>query len=247
MTATFPLRVAVNNALISTGLDGTYVRWRHEWRNRPFWTSKSLQENVGFSHREDVDEALKRVHALLRETVERFVPDGERILDIGSGTGLVARTLVDRWAVVGIDISSTLTEIARQTCPKADFIVGDILESHIGGDFALVYCIGVLGYVPPGQLRAYFQRVHFALADGGILFLQYPHAITWSSLLHPNLLYTKYSPRAVRRCAEEFFEIVEHRHSFYDDHAVETYDRNPFPRDSFVNGYLLIGRKRSAR
>ncbi len=73
LAATFPLRVTVNHALIATGLDGTYVRWWHKWRTRSFSTSKSLQENVGFSHREDVAEALKRVHVRLRETVERSV------------------------------------------------------------------------------------------------------------------------------------------------------------------------------
>jgi hypothetical protein len=88
------------------------------------------------------------------------------------------------------------------------------------------------------------RRVADLLNDDGLLFLQYPHAICRQDLWRPNLLYTKYSPRAVERTAEEFFETVEHRHSFYEDHPVETYDRDPFPRDSFVNGYLYLGRKR---
>ena len=244
LAATLPLRVALNNGLIAVGLDGAYVKWRHEWKSRPYARSKSLQENVGFSHRDDVDEALKRVHERLRQTIERFVPATGKILDIGSGTGLVARQLTDRWNVVGLDISASLTDVARQTCPSARFTVGDILDTDVGNDFHFAYSIGVLCYIPPGSLREYLRRVAMALAQDGVFFLQYPHAITWRDQLHPNLLYTKYSPRVVAQTASEFFEIIEHRHSFCDDHPVETYDRHPFKGDSFVNGYMLIGRKR---
>ncbi len=241
---TLPLRLLFNRLLIVLHLDSVYVRMLHEWKFRPFFRTRSLQENVGFSHRDDVDEALHKVHATLRATAEKHVPARGKILDIGSGTGLVTKQLTDQWQLVGIDISASLTDVAREVCPDATFLVGDILETDAGSDFNLAFCIGVLCYIPPSQLERYFRRIHGLLADDGIFFLQYPHAIARLDLWHPNLLYTKHSPRTVERTATRLFDKLAHGHSFFDGHPVDDYDRDPFPKDSFVNGYLYIGRKR---
>lgn len=242
-----PFEIAFNNTLIISGLDGAYVRWRSEWQSRPFSKKKSLQENVGFSHREDVDEALRRVHEKLRLVVETEIAKGSRILDVGAGTGLVARQLVDHWRVVGIDISPALTEAARATVPEAEFHVGDVTATRLEGDFAMAYSIGVVQYIPPSLLRQYLANIAGLLADRGVFFLQYPHPIHRTHLLHPNLLYTRYEPRFMEKLAGEFFDVMEHHHSFFFDKKVDRLDPDPYPKDSFVNGYLYIGRKRSGR
>jgi len=242
-----PFKIAMNNILIGLGLDKFYVRYSRQWERRRFSPTRTLQENVGFSHRDDVNQALHRVHAKLREICEKQVTTGGRILDIGSGTGLVTRQLTDRWKVVGIDLSPNLTEVARKVVPEADFYVGDILTLELTGGFSLAFSIGVLEYIPPAQLRAYFAKAAHLLTEDGILFVQYPHAISRLDLWHPNLLYSKYTPRVVQEAAAEFFETLEHHHSFHTDKIVEEIDDDPYPVDSFVNGYLYVGRKRTQK
>lgn len=241
-----PFSILLNQLLLLSRLDGAYVRLRHKWRNVGYSQSKSARENVGFSHRPDVDEALKRVHAKLRDVLMTHVRDGAPVLDIGSGTGLVAAQLVDRWNVVGYDISASLTEVARRTVPEAEFHVGDITEAHLEKRFALAYCIGVVQYIPPGSLRVFMRKVSELLEENGLLFLQYAHPVKRIQLLNPDLLYTHYRPSRMEQTTTEFFDVVSHHHSFHFDKKVEDLDPDPFPLDSFVNGYLLVARKRPA-
>jgi SAM-dependent methyltransferase len=59
--------------------------------------------------------------------VGRLAPrPGERILDLGTGTGLAARRVGAQGAVaVGIDLGAELIEAARRLAPAIDFRVGD--------------------------------------------------------------------------------------------------------------------------
>jgi len=60
-------------------------------------------------------------------TIARLDPRaGERLLDVGTGTGLAARRVAQRGAqVVGIDLGAALIETARRLAPAIDFRVGD--------------------------------------------------------------------------------------------------------------------------
>ena len=243
--ARLPFVIIFNHLVIMMGLDGAYVRWRHEWKARPYYANKSAQENVGFSHLETVEHALRRVHYKLREVAELRVPTGSRVLDVGSGTGLVARQLIDRWQVVGVDISPSLTEAARTIVPDAEFYVGDICDTDVGGPFAMAYSIGVIQYIPPGQLRRFFTRVASLLCDNGIIFVQYPHPVNRLQLWYPNLLETYYRPKVMERAASEFFDTVEHHHCFRFEKKVIDLDPAPYSGNLFVNGYLYIGTKRA--
>jgi SAM-dependent methyltransferase len=60
-------------------------------------------------------------------TIGRLAPrPGERILDIGTGTGLAARRVaLCGAAAVGVDLGAELIEAARRLAPTIDFRVGD--------------------------------------------------------------------------------------------------------------------------
>lgn len=60
-------------------------------------------------------------------TIARLDPKaGDRILDVGTGTGLAARRIALRGArVVGIDLGAALIETARRLAPGLEFRVGD--------------------------------------------------------------------------------------------------------------------------
>src|SRR5215212_2956745 len=55
------------------------------------------------------------------------VRDGQRVLDIGCGSGVFVRAAADRGAeVAGLDISDALLEIAREHVPDGDLRAGDM-------------------------------------------------------------------------------------------------------------------------
>ena len=79
----------------------------------------------------------------MRATIIDWLPldlRGARVLDAGCGTGALAFELVKRGAtVLGVDVSPTLVGLARERAPvstgpgAASFVVGDMLDSSLGG------------------------------------------------------------------------------------------------------------------
>src|SRR5262245_20768096 len=90
------------------------------------------------------------------------VSAGERVLDVGCGSGVVTRDIARRVGpggrVVGLDPSPALLTIARQLADEAG--LGDRVELHEGsvlklpfpdGSFDGVTCVTVLSHVPGGE------------------------------------------------------------------------------------------------
>jgi SAM-dependent methyltransferase len=63
------------------------------------------------------------------------VAPGDRVLDVGCGSGVFLRAAADRGArVCGLDASEALLEIARERVPEADLAVGDMEQLPHGDD-----------------------------------------------------------------------------------------------------------------
>ena len=63
------------------------------------------------------------------------IGEGQRVLDLGCGTGVFLRAAADRGAqVVGIDAAEGLLAIARERVPEADLHAGDMQELPFGDD-----------------------------------------------------------------------------------------------------------------
>ena len=96
------------------------------------------------------------------------------IVDLGCGTGLLARELIDAgYDVFGIDISEAMIEIARERAPEAEFRVGSLFEVGIPPCVAVTAISEVLNYLfdPENEdlgLTRVFRRVHDSLAPGGV-------------------------------------------------------------------------------
>jgi arsenite methyltransferase len=128
---------------------------------------------------EDTARQVERVY-LTPDVVEQrrltrealAVQAGERVLDIGSGPGLLADELADEGAdVLGVDPSESMLAIARQRkIPRAGFETGDALSLPVAeGSFDVAVSTQVLEYVEdvPGALR----EAHRALRPGGRLLV----------------------------------------------------------------------------
>ncbi len=63
------------------------------------------------------------------------IGEGQRVLDLGCGTGVFLRAAADRGAkVVGLDAAEGLLAIARERVPEADLHAGDMQDLPFGDD-----------------------------------------------------------------------------------------------------------------
>jgi SAM-dependent methyltransferase len=96
------------------------------------------------------------------------------VVDLGCGSGLLARQLLDAgYRVFGVDISEAMVELARRRAPEAEFRVGSLFEVEIPPCAAVTAISEVLNYLFDVEneeqgLGRLFRRVHEALVPGGV-------------------------------------------------------------------------------
>lgn len=123
------------------------------------------------------DESFRFVSDHAGDLVEVLDPrPGERILDLGCGTGLLAAAIADRGAsVVGLDSDAAMIEAARARFPAADhpalaFVRGDgetLEEASLPGPFDAVFSNAALHWMTRPQ--AVLRGLHTLLRPGGRL------------------------------------------------------------------------------
>ncbi|MFG2873688.1 class I SAM-dependent methyltransferase [Streptomyces sp. NPDC048337] len=112
---------------------------------------------------------LPEQHAALEWLTARL-PEGARVLDIGSGTGRpVAETLVAAgYEVTGIDVSPVMVELARSQVPGARFDEVDVREFQApSGSFDAVCAFFPLLLMGQEEVGAMLERIADWLAPGG--------------------------------------------------------------------------------
>ena len=102
-----------------------------------------------------------------RGVVELLVPNpGERILDLGCGTGHLTAQIAESGAeVVGIDSSKDMVRVASENFPHLRFEVADARSLPFKGEFDAVFSNAVLHWVRPPE--AVVESVRRALKPGG--------------------------------------------------------------------------------
>lgn len=120
------------------------------------------------------DFAREAAPGLLRMLAEAGLGDG-LVVDLGCGSGIWARALVDTgYEVLGVDISADMLAIAAERVPEARLVRASAFEAELPA-CAVVTSIGeCLGYAFDPRsgreaLTDLFARVHAALPPGGML------------------------------------------------------------------------------
>jgi 2-polyprenyl-3-methyl-5-hydroxy-6-metoxy-1,4-benzoquinol methylase len=235
----------INNLLIATGYDAKLQMAAKQWKLFSYNSSKTIQENAGFSHTKEVEDALSIVKQKLTDTLKTHVAPNGKILDFGCGPGIYMKMLDKDYTVEGIDVSEAMIASAKEQLPQNTFYCGNFLHTNFSTTYQAIYSISVLEYVPVSRIEEFFQKCASILDPNGIIFIQYPHALKKADLYYPDRNYITYSPAFITRIASAYFDILENKQS-YDGRETCDYDRKPYPTTSkvFTNGYLLIAKKK---
>jgi trans-aconitate methyltransferase len=96
---------------------------------------------------------------------------GERILDLGCGTGHLTSQIAERGAdVIGLDASASMIAQARQNYPKLKFVLADARKFELGGGFDAVFSNAALHWIP--ESAPVIASVARALKPGGRFVLE---------------------------------------------------------------------------
>jgi 2-polyprenyl-3-methyl-5-hydroxy-6-metoxy-1,4-benzoquinol methylase len=105
---------------------------------------------------------------ILRQLPRRF----DRALDVGSGSGDLARLLARRAAAVkGIDSDPVITAQAQRLTPAAlpvTFAVADAISEFPAGSYDVITCVATIHHLPFTEALTSFRR---HLAPGGTLVI----------------------------------------------------------------------------
>jgi SAM-dependent methyltransferase len=243
----FMNNIVVNRFLILAGKDNFIKKYTNNWSRVRINKSKSLQENVGFSHSAEVDQAVKKIHDYVTEAAAGLPPE-KKILDIGCGVGLYLRDF-ENARLYGTDLSEDFLAQCRQLVPQATLVRGDYLDIKFEKKFFdMIYSISVIEYIPPSGIRGFFEKIHSELTDNGVMLIQYPHALSVWDKLYSDLSYVSYLPGHLEKLIEGKFSIIKHEHSF-DGRKIKGIDAKRYgdgESRNFCNGMILVAKKISA-
>jgi len=130
--------------------------------------------------RRGYDRCAPRYEAIRAREVESDVEQlievpqpGSQVLDVGCGAGVpIAKALVRRFRVTGVDLSREMITRARQNVPEATFVHADILEVDLpAAGFEAVVSFYTLFHLPKESHKVSVQRMHSWLSPGGYLLI----------------------------------------------------------------------------
>lgn len=139
---------------------------------------------------EDVREYVERVDredrrreglALMTRLVQHVPQDPIRVLDVGTGQGLLAALFLDAFpsaVAVGVDMSEPMFEVANQRMAQYGdrfrFVLGNFVEGELPpdarGPFDVVVASRSIHHVPSRGKQLLYAAILHALAPGGAFF-----------------------------------------------------------------------------
>ena len=130
------------------------------------------------------------------------VPEPARILDLGTGTGVVARSLADRYPsadVVGIDLSPGMIEEARRQLPPE---LAGRLRFEVGDASALDRPDGSCELVTLSNMIPFYDELARIVAPGGTLVFSFSRGAETPIYVAPGRLREELGRRGFAEFAE---------------------------------------------
>jgi SAM-dependent methyltransferase len=127
------------------------------------------------AHHEGFGDMARHAASTLLDALERAGVGGGLVVDLGSGSGILARVVTEAgFEVLGFDISEDMVRLASTHAPDGRFVVAPLLDADIPPCVAVAAVGEVVNYAfddrtDLDQLTSVFRRVRVSLAPGGVL------------------------------------------------------------------------------
>jgi len=112
-----------------------------------------------------------------------LVNNGQRVLELGCGTGQLLNTLKPSYGV-GVDLSGSMIEVARENFPHLEFVQGDIespdLISSLNGPFDFIILSDTIGYLD--DCEEALARLHSLCTQDTRIIISY-YSWRWQPVL----------------------------------------------------------------
>jgi SAM-dependent methyltransferase len=137
--------------------------------------SDDYREDLAYIHDAGFGHMAEAAGPVLIDAARRSGYERGLIIDMGCGSGILARALVNAgYEVQGIDISQAMVRIAKKRVPRARFEVGSILSAELAQCVAVAAVGECLNYLFDAShslpaLEHLFYRIHRALMPRGVL------------------------------------------------------------------------------
>ncbi len=129
--------------------------------------------DLAYVHERGFSNFAKNAAKMIVKTLEEELSEKGLIVDLGCGSGVVAKELLEKgYKVHGIDISHSLIEMAKQRAPKGVFSVGSFFEMDLPNCLGVISTSECFNYATSGEnsknLSELFSKVYRALDDQGV-------------------------------------------------------------------------------
>lgn len=111
------------------------------------------------------------------EAIKKYCPKDGTVLDLGTGPGTMAIELTGLgYHVTATDISPSAITMAKkragELAEKINFMVDDIRETEVSGEFDIIHDRGCLHVFDNDDIDKYVKNVYSLLKDGGVLLVK---------------------------------------------------------------------------
>ncbi|MBD3227536.1 MAG: methyltransferase domain-containing protein [Candidatus Lokiarchaeota archaeon] len=138
----------------------------------------------------------------------KLLPLNAHVLDVGCGAGIpTAKYLTERGIkVTGIDISTTMINLARENTPEATFIKMDINDIRFDEDsFDGLISVYTLFHIPRKNHLKIFKRFYEILKQGGVLVINtgVSESEGMSNFFGVQMFWSNYNPEKTLKLVKE--------------------------------------------
>ncbi|MFB6284377.1 MAG: trans-aconitate 2-methyltransferase [Halobacteria archaeon] len=176
------------------------------------------------------------LHSYGQDLVDLLGPfAGERILDLGCGTGDLASLIADSGArVVGIDSSRNMIENAREKHPEIEFAVEDARDFATTEPFDAVFSNAAIHWIPEDDQPDLLRSVRGCLRPGGRFVAEMGGSGNITDVLETVEKVT--SEKGYPNTRRWFFPSVAEYVGLLDSHGFEVTYANLFDRPTRLEG-----------
>ena len=140
----------------------------------------------------------KEAHSI-KDLIKKYKKsDGNKLLDVGCGTGKHLECFLDDFSCMGIDINNEMVEVARTKFKDVIFEQKDMIDFNLKTEFDVILCLfSSIGYVKTySNLEKTMLNFKNHLKKGGVLIIEpwFTKSTYWDG--HPGM--TTYEGEAIK-------------------------------------------------